>query len=279
MLNLVAFGAMIREARTRRGWRPIDLALEMGWSGTAPIYRIERPGPDTPRPNPDTVNLLAQVLGLDYADRLTLLGFAGHLMDTEPLTAQEEAQLLAWVRPLMERAAEPTMLLDYRYRVLAPNAVYLRLFGVDAETVAAWRARELTAFDLVWDTSLVVGARLLNAERAGEVLMLRFKLDNRLRRHEAWYRAYPDRCAHHPGFVELWEQTEAFFARPVTEWELGRVVQEPIEIQEEGERPLRFDPAQRLVHAGYGLVSLLVLVPFDGATRRRMASIREQMAP
>jgi transcriptional regulator with XRE-family HTH domain len=96
MLDLVALGAFVREARLRRGWRPIDLALEMGWSGTAPVYRLERPGPDTSRPTPDTVNLLAQVLGLDYADRTTLLGFAGHLLDTEPLTAQEEAQILTW---------------------------------------------------------------------------------------------------------------------------------------------------------------------------------------
>ena len=59
MLDLDAFGTMLRAGRERRGWRPIDLALAMGWSGTAPVYRYERGGPQAPRADPDTVNLFA----------------------------------------------------------------------------------------------------------------------------------------------------------------------------------------------------------------------------
>jgi hypothetical protein len=91
----------------------------MGWSGTAPVYRLERPGPDTPRPNPDTINMVAQVLELDYANRMTLLGFAGNLLDTEPLSVQEEAQLIDWTRPMMETSDASMILFDYRDRILA----------------------------------------------------------------------------------------------------------------------------------------------------------------
>jgi hypothetical protein len=257
---------MVREARTRRGWRPIDLALEMGWSGTAPVYRLERPGPNTPRPTPDTVNLLAQVLELDYADRLTLLGFAGHVPDTEPLTPQEEARLVAWTRPLMEGAAEPVLLFDHRYRVLAFNAAFVRLYGLEPEAAATWRARGVTVFDLLWDQRFVERSGLVDVYRRAEVVMLRFKLDNRTRRHEAWYRAYPGCCAHCPGFVELWERTEAFFARPPAEWDLGRVVQDPLEVQTDDGQRRRFDPTPRVVFGGYGLAWLYVFVPYDDAT-------------
>ena len=38
--------------------------------------------------------------------------------------------------------------------------------------------------------------------------LLRFHLSNRLRRHEARYRAYPACRAHIPGFAAMWAQTE-----------------------------------------------------------------------
>jgi hypothetical protein len=278
MLDLIALGAMIRDARLRRGWRPIDFALEMGWSGTAPVYRLERPGPDTPRPTSDTINLLAQVLELDYADRMTLLGFAGHLPDTELLTAQEEAHLVTLARPIMDSSAEPMVLFDYRIRVLAINEAFRRPFGFEPCVVASWREQGFTGFDLLWDARHGLRERLINFEELVESQMLRFKLDNRLRRHEAWYRAYPACNAHLPGFVALWERTDETLARPASEWDLARVMQRTIELQGPRGRPLRMDASRLLLHAGYGLAALGVYVPTDEVTRRWLAGPSQNVA-
>lgn len=271
MLDEMALGAMVREARLRRGWRPIDLALEMGWSGTAPVYRLERPGPDTPRPTSATVNLLAHVLDLDYADRMTLLGFAGHLPDTEWLTPQEEARLIALARPIMDGAEEPMILYDYRERILAVNGAVLRPLGFDDGVVAVWREAGLTAFDLLWDDRHGFRSHFRNIADIVQSQMLLFKLDNRLRRHEAWYRAYPACCAHYPGFLTLWEQTENILSQPVSERDFSNLIPRTNEILGPEGQILRFDVSRRLLHAGYGLAALGIYRPLDDCTRRWLA--------
>lgn len=277
MLDLNALGAMIRDARLRRGWRPIDLALEMGWSGTAPVYRLERPGPDTPRPNPDTINLLAQVLEIDYADRMTLLGFAGHLPDTERLTEQEEAHLVNVTRPIMEAADEPMVLYDYRERLLAVNEAFCWPFGFATDVVATWREEEITAFDLLWDASHGFRPQFINIDDMVQSQMLRFKLDNRLRRHEAWYRAFPACYAHYPEFVALWEQTEDILARPVSEWDLSGLMPRTTEFRGPGGQIRRFDSSRRLLHAGYGLAALGIYLPKDEGTQRWLADLKQNL--
>jgi hypothetical protein len=278
MLDLAALGEMIRAARLRREWRPIDFALAMRWSGTAPVYRLEGPGPDTPRPTPDTINLLAQVLELDYADRMTLLGFAGHLLDTEPLSAREEAQLVAWTRPMMDASDMPMILYDYRDRILAVNRAVLRSFDLDPGSVEAWHAAGLTAFDLLWDAHHGFRPHFVNIEDAARSQMLRFKLDNRLRRHEVWYRAYPACSAHHPGFMECWEATDRILERPVAEWDLSGVMQRSNDVVGPGGQILRFDASRREVPAGYGLAALGVYLPRDDSTKRWMMDLARNEA-
>lgn len=268
VLDLAALGEMVRAARLRRGWRPIDFALAMRWSGTAPVYRLERPGPDTPRPNPDTINLLAQVLELDYADRMTLLGFAGHLLDTEPLSAREEAQLVAWTRPMMDASAMPMILYDYRDRILSVNRAVLRSFDLDPDSVEAWHVAGLTAFDLLWDARHGFRPHFVNIEEVAQSQMLRFKLDNRLRRHEAWYRAYPACTAHHPGFTEQWGATERILEQPVADWDLSGVMPRSNDVVGPGGQVLRFEASRRAVHAGYGLATLGVYLPRDEGTKQ-----------
>lgn len=267
MLDLNALGTMIREARVDRGWRAIDLAVEMGWAGTAPVYRIERPGPATPRPTPQTINQLATVLDLDYADRMTLLGFAGHVPDTEELTPREEAQLIDHVRPIMDAAKEPMVLYDFRERILALNDAVLKPYGFRRDVVRSWRAAGLTAFDLLWSPSHGFHAGFINTEAVHRSQMLRFKLDNRLRRHEAWYRAYPGCYAHFPGFVELWQETEAMLHGPASEWRLSGLIPRTNEVHGPLGPALQFDASRRMVHLGHGLASLGIYGPGNDETR------------
>jgi transcriptional regulator with XRE-family HTH domain len=259
---------MIRAARQRRGWRPIDLAMAMGWSGTAPVYRYERGGSGAPRADPDTVNLFAQVLELDYADRVALLGLAGHLLDTIPFTAAEEERLLAAVQPGLIAELRPAFVLDYRRRLLAVNATLRRWLGLDEATFAQWRSDEVTALDLVWDASLGLRERVDEVARLGEVQMLRFQLFNRLRRHEAWYRAYPACRAHLPGFATTWATTEAALASPVGAVDLGAVMRLEIVARDETGLRRRFDATQRALHGAHGLMGLLVMEPADAAAGR-----------
>jgi len=272
MLDLAAFGTMIRDARLRIGWRPIDLALEMGWSGTAPVYRLERPGPDTPRPNPQTINQLAKVLDFDYADRMTLMGFAGHLMDTEALTPREEKHLVDLARPIMDSSTDPMVLYDYRERILAVNDAVLRPFGFEPDVVGAWRDAGLTGFDLLWCPSHGFRSRFVNINDVLLSQMLNFKLDNRLRRHEAWYRGYQDSYARFTGFTALWQETDEMLGRPATEWDLSRLVPRTTEVRGTAGPPLRFDASRRALHAGYGLVTLGVYLPKNEVTRQWLSA-------
>ncbi len=207
MLDLDEFGAFLRRARERAGLRPIDMAVEMDWSGTAPVYRYERGGVSAPRPDSETIGRLARVLNLDYADRILMLGLAGHIPDTEPLTSEEEDQLIESALSHLECRAEPAMIFDYQWRIRAANLSYLRYRELQPIGIEEIRSREVTTIDLLWDTEYGQRDSGTFIESATLQLM-RFQLFNRLRRHERWYRNYPERGAHYPGFVELWHEVD-----------------------------------------------------------------------
>ena len=260
-LDLDAFGAMVRAARSRRGLRAIDLAVAMRWAGTAPVYRYERGGPDAPRPDPDTINLLAQVLELGYADRMTLLGLAGHLPDTEPLTAGEEDRLLAALRPELGALGEPAFLFDFRGRLLAVNPALAAELGQPAGIGAAWRGMGLTVFDLVWDPALGMAGRLVEPAAARRFQVLRFLLHNQLRRHEAWFRTVPEQFGHYPGFVECWRTGETQIREAGDVSGLIPVVHAPVPVTMRDGSVGRYDISQRAVHGAAGLVALMVISP------------------
>ena len=263
-LDLDAFGAMLRAARERRGLRAIDLAVAMHWAGTAPVYRYERGGPDAPRPDPDTINLLTRVLGLGYADRMTLLGLAGHLPDTEPLTPGEEDRLLAALGPELGAVREPAFLFDYRGRLLAVNSALAAEFGQPAGIGPAWRGLGVTVFDLVWDPALGMAGRLVEPDAARRFQALRFLLHNQSRRHEAWFRAVPERFGHFPGFVEVWRTAEAQVRETGDVAGLIPVVHAPIPVTLRDGSVERYDISQRIVHGAAGLVALMVISAVPG---------------
>ena len=260
-LDLDAFGAMARSARERRGLRAIDLAVAMRWAGTAPVYRYERGGPDAPRPDPDTINLLAQVLELGYADRMLLLGLAGHLPDTESLTADEERRLIAALRPELETLPVPALAFDFRGRILTINDPLLRDFGQSSAVARAWRRDELTLFDPVWDPALGLTERLIDPMAARRFQILRFILFNQLRRHETWYRDVPARFSHYDGFAALWRAMEDRVAGAGDGVGLIPTVHAPMAVRFPNGRAGRYDLSQRTVHGVAGLVALLVMTP------------------
>lgn len=272
MIDLDAFGAMLRAERERRGLRPIDLAVAMRWSGTAPVYRYERGGPNAPRPDPDTVNLFAQVLELDYADRLTLLGFAGHIPDTEPLTSTEVAHLLDTARPALEGTSYPALIFDFRWHILALNEPYRRFLSIDEPEDQVWRDRRVTTLDLIWDGSLGARSSIRDVERVARLQLLRFKLYNRLRRHEAWYREYPACRSQYPGFVDLWEETDALLNGDVPGPDLTTIARDDLIVDLAG-RELRLESSQRAIHGAYGLAGMLVMSPLDPGTDEVLLSL------
>lgn len=260
-LDLDAFGAMVRTARERRGLRAIDLAVAMRWAGTAPVYRYERGGLDAPRPDPDTINQLAQVLELGYADRMTLLGLAGHLPDTESLTASEEARLLAVLRAEIDLLPDPSFLFDYRGRVLAANPALVAELDLSVEPHREWPGPGVSIFDLVWDPAHGLSSRLIEPETARRFQVLRFQLYNQLRRHEAWFRAVPDRFAHYGGFVEMWSAAEEQVGASADLAGLIPIVHAPVLASLRDGSVGRYDLFQRAVHGAAGLVALLVMTP------------------
>ncbi len=262
-LDLDAFGTMIRTARERRGLRAIDLAVAMRWAGTAPVYRYERGGPDAPRPDPDTINQLAQVLGLGYPDRMTLLGLAGHLPDTIPLSADEERQLVDGLASAMDRLPGPALVFDYRGRIIGLNTAL-------AEAVPALPGRlpDVTLIDLVWDPALGVAGRVLDPVALRRFQLIRFQAFNAMRRHEAWYRAVPDRYGHYPGFRETWSAIERELVGSRAPDGAGAdrtdtlpAAHVPVGIRLPDDRVVSFDISQVAAHGGGGLVAMLVMSP------------------
>ena len=255
-LDLDAFGMRLRLARERRHLRAIDLAVEMGWAGTAPVYRYERGGNDAPRPGPDTINQLAQVLGLGYPDRMLLLGLAGHLPDTLPLSPDEERGLVAALGPTMDRLAGPALVFDYRGRILALNNRFAQILPVLAS-----RTPDVTLFDLVWDPALGVADRLVDPDAMRRFQMIRFQSFNALRRHEEWYRALPDRYADYPGFRMAWAVVEDELSGGDPGATVLVPAHEPVAISLPGGRIGALDISQVAVHGSGGLVAMLTLAP------------------
>jgi transcriptional regulator with XRE-family HTH domain len=276
VLDLDAFGELMRRVRIRRELRPIDLALEMGWSGTAPVYRYERGGPAAPRPDPDTVNLLAQVLNLDYADRILLLGLAGHIPDTEPLTPAEEATVLDAARPGLMAEANPAILFDFRWQILDCNSAYRAVLGLDEAGFARWRARKVTTLDAVWDPEFGMRASLFDIERVAQIQLLRFMLFNRLRRHEAWYRAYPACRSHLKGFAEAWTQAETMLAGTIDGADLSEIMNQETDLIDASGVRRRYIASQRNLHGAYGMVGMLVMVPAGTPDPSEVARVKRE---
>ena len=268
MLDLIEFGATIRQTREARHWRPIDLAVAMGWSGTAPVYRIEHPGPAPRRPSPDTVNLLAQVLDLNPDDRMALMGFAGHLMDSRPLTDHEAARTVVEARPSLDESMNPVELFDFQGHLLDVNAPMSRILGVSRSQLHEWRSRGVTRLDLVCDPEFGVRERLTDVDAVAERQMLAFKLENRSRRHEIWYRRYPELRSHLPGFDEYWRRTEALFMTDGSrEGLVSRLAGPVVFAGSSDDRRLSFEIAERGLHGAYGAGSIATWQPLDAETR------------
>lgn len=260
MRDLDALGRMLREARETAGIRPIDLALDMGWSGTAPVYRYERGGRNAPTPEPETITRLAGFLGLDYADRILLLGLAGHIPETEPLSASEAASLLARAEPILQAEANPAILFDYRWRILAVNDPVRRALGRTAQDIAGWRSAGRTMLDLTHDAGMGLVPLLVDAETVADVQLLRFQLFHRLRRHEAWYRAYPGADAN-PAFAARWQAAEAKIAVGLRRDDLDAVMHAPVGVRLPDGRVTQWRASPRNLHGAYDMLGMLVMEP------------------
>lgn len=201
-----------------------------------------------------------------------MLGFAGHIPDTEPLTKAEETRLIKSARPTLDGVPYPALLFDFRWRILALNASYRRFLAVDEQRGQSWRERQVTTLDLTWDASLGARENIRDIERVARLQLLRFKLYNRLRRHEAWYREYPECRSHYPGFVDLWEETDALLDGDLPGLDLAAIAHDDLVVEISGHE-LRLESSQRAIHGVYGLAGILVMGPLDPGTDEVLRSL------
>lgn len=258
---------------------PIDFALEMGWWGTAPVYRLESPRPDGPHPTAETINALARVLEMGLADRIVMLGFAGHIPDAEPLSPDEMPGLREWLVTNLDAAAQPMLLIDNRYRILGVNETLRAPFQLDATAMDEARSAELTDLDLLCDPSLGMRDTILNVDAAGDSMLLRFMLDNRLRRHEPWYQAFPASRARLPGFTDAWHRIDALCAGTMNLEQIDLLLGEPVRLRAPDGQTWQFLLWHQAVHVGWGMLSLVVLHPLDEATARVVEGLRRESRP
>ena len=261
MLDLDSFGDVIRAARERRGLRAIDLAVAMNWSGTAPVYRYERGGPNAPRAMPDTINQLANVLELDYAARMLLLGLAGHLPETESLTLTEEDRLRSLLAPRLAALPHPALAFDYRGRILLTNEVLARELGQSSSISDDWYQRGRTTFDLLWDEQMGMTGWVMDIAAVRRFQMLRFMLGSEMRQHEGWYRDLPERFGGYAGFGEMWCALTSLLKNGTGFPGLLPLTTAPVSVRWLGGDLVDYTVAQQTVPGAGGLVSLLITTP------------------
>lgn len=212
----VLLGQLVRQMRERKKMSQFDLGLCMGWSGAAPVSKIER---GLRMPEPPTIERLSFCLGLSYADEFYLRSLAGHIPQTRMPKAAQIISVLEEVADEISLWPYPAYVLDYQHIVWSFNSVIVALVGTlgySLEDMRGMLRSRFTDIDSFWDGNQRF-TTLLADPIFREEKVLRFQLTNLFRRAEPFYLAYPERMRYLPPedyahFVACWRRTEEHLA-------------------------------------------------------------------
>jgi hypothetical protein len=189
--NLELLGNAIRSFREQAQPKKISqfqLAVLMGWEGTAPIVEIEK---GRRHPRPETLNALGRALQLSPADIAYLHGLAGYREVTTMLPTDQIIRVLEAVAPEIAQHFYPVYIMDYQFRFWMMNTAVAAFDGGSLDHSINSMRQGIDGLTMSF-TSRPRSNRDFAYEAVMEAdTIFRFKAYNLYRRHEPFYLAYP----------------------------------------------------------------------------------------
>lgn len=210
-LRRALFGEQLRAFRVRNGWT-IQKAAEVVKVSNAGALRQHEAG-TRPLPKPWTINKIAEGYGLSYADRVLLLGLAGHLSPTPLPSKKEIFEVMIKVEREIAELPYPVTVVDYQFRYWMANGAMATLLG-GTSLIEDIVLSEAMIFDVSFDSSLGIRSHFTDALAVEREQVARFCAYNTYRRHEPFYRLYPNCMSRLPQqdyerFVTIWTECNA----------------------------------------------------------------------
>jgi transcriptional regulator with XRE-family HTH domain len=186
----MTFGEELRRFRQRRGISQFDLAVCMEWKGTNPVIQIEK---DRRVPQPETIERLANCLGLNYLEVHYLNGLAGYIPPTRLPPRDHVIGTLDYISGIVAEFPYPAYVIDYHLRLWMANPATTLWVEGDADRLRELMARPLNVFDIIFDSRLGFREHIEALEPTDRDQIFRFKATNAFRQHEPFYCSLPRR--------------------------------------------------------------------------------------
>lgn len=204
--NAMMVGEELHRLRQRRGISQFDLAVCMEWKGTNPVIQIEK---GRRVPQPDTIERLANCLGLNYLEVHYLNGLAGYIPPTRLPPKEQVTGTLDYVAGVIADYPYPAYVIDYQFRLWLANPATAMWVEGDVDRLRDLMARPLNVFDIIFDSRLGFRAQIESPEQTDRDQVFRFKATNAFRQHESFFRSLPGRMnswlpADYVHFARIW---------------------------------------------------------------------------
>lgn len=211
MASEITFGTALRQFRKRAGIGVFDLAVRLGWKGTGPVIELEK---DRRIPRISTIDRLGEALKLPYSDIHYLRGLAGYGLYTHLPSKTQILTILEAVANTIADYPFPVYITDFRGTYWLINESETALRGTSYEYLQDLLRHHISVFDVIFDSRLDVRPKLVNTAQVEQEQVFRFKAYNLFRRHEPFYRAYPQHMcprllpADYNHFEDIWDKVE-----------------------------------------------------------------------
>lgn len=190
--NLKLLGSTLRHFREQAQPKKISqfrLATLMQWEGTAPIIEIEK---GRRRPRPETIEALGEALQLSPANVAYLQGLAGYRELTVLPSVSQLKRVLQAIEPEIGNRLYPAYVMDYLFRIWMVNTASAVMLGGSVALLTMIMQQRVHSLNLVFDSRLPLRHYLADSAAFEQEGIFRFKYHNLYRRHEPFYRAYPE---------------------------------------------------------------------------------------
>lgn len=211
MAQQVTVGQELRRFRHQKGISQFDLAVCMEWKGTNPIIQIEK---DRRIPRPDTINRLAECLGLTYTQVHYLQGLAGYVMPTRLPPPDQIIRTLESIAARLVDVPYPATVLDYQFRCWVFNAPSLIFTGSDLDLARQILSGPLDVLQMMFDSRLPIRQQVADLATTEQEMLFTYKATNALRQHEPFFLNVPARMAEtllpedYDAFLRVWNAVD-----------------------------------------------------------------------
>lgn len=223
-MQFASFGGLLKDFRTRKNLSQQEVAYAMGWRDPSRLSRIEQG--ITIKPSRETMDSLLKILKLDRNEQGQLLLAGGYVPTNVEIDAIRKE-----VKPLLDVWPYPAYLLDFAWRLIDWNehaASVYQITGIAAEKI---RVEVPSSLELTFSPDFVQNKYLTGKEEIEQwhkVLLeklVRFRLINRGRTSEKWYKEFMTKMMKNELFATLWQKAQlASEERGIANYEFKSIV-------------------------------------------------------